>query len=729
MNPSLKWRVPLLAILIALAFHLVTPPFDPDGEGPREGKLKLGLDLQGGMHLVLRVDTEALPLDEREDATERALEIIRNRIDQFGVSEPSIQRQSSDQIVLQLPGISDRKRAIELIGKTALLEFKLVSDDIADDEQPPAGTKNYPQKDGSNILLNDEVLLQGKNLTDASVQYSSDWNEPVVSITFDSEGAKRFADITSKYVNEQLAILLDGVVQSAPVIREPILTGEAQISGSFALKEASDLAITLRAGALPAPIIIEEERTVGATLGHDSVEQGIGAMWIAGALVLAFMAIYYLGCGLIVNFALLLNILMIGASLSYFKATLTLPGIAGIILTIGMAVDTNVLILERIREEFALGKAASAAIAAGYRKAFSAILDSNLTTLITALILFNFGTGPVRGFALTLAIGIVGSFLTGIFVTRMVFELFLGMKNVKRLPMLALLKHAPHLSFLSPRKFLFPMSVILIVACFVLIHFRINQAYGIDFTGGALQEYRFKEPVAIDDIRNSLREVNLEKAIIQTIGNDREIVIRTGQGAEEEIPAILRKSFPNNLPELRRVEKVGPIVGQELRRKSVLAVVFSLLTILIYLAIRFEFRYSIAAIAALFHDAVICIGALVFTGRELSIPVLAAILTIVGYSVNDTIVTFDRIRENSRRKGKTTFKDTVNKSINETLSRTLLTSLTTFFVVLSLYLFGGPVINDFAFTMMVGVIAGTYSTMFIACPIVVDWPWSKKISR
>jgi SecD/SecF fusion protein len=729
-SPSLRWRLPLVAVVTAAALWMTTPPFDPDGTGPAAGKLRLGLDLQGGMHLVLRVQSETLPEVQREDATERALEIIRNRIDQFGVAEPSIQRQGKDQIVVQLPGVTDRERALALIGRTALLEFKLVSEAPlprgAEAPALPPGTKTYKQEDGSEILLEEATLLQGKNLTDASVQYSSDWNEPVVAITLDGEGGKAFADVTSAHVGRRLAILLDDVVQSAPEIREPILNGEAQISGSFGMKEANDLAIALRAGALPAPIEIEEERTVGPTLGRDSVEQGVLATLVAGALVVAFMAVYYLGAGLIADLALVLNVVIIGACLAYFKATLTLPGIAGIILTIGMAVDTNVLILERVREELRLGKSVAAAVGAGYRRAFSAIFDSNLTTLITAVILYKLGTGPVRGFAVTLIIGIIGSFFTGIFVTRVLFEAIGALRPLKSLPMLTLLPGVPRINFLKVRGIFYVLSAAAVAGGLWLSAARLGDRLGIDFSGGTLQEYRFEQPVAIQDVRSALADIGLETATIQSFGTERDVIIRTPEPNESKIREAFRKRFPSNPHELARIETVGPVVGRELRRKSLWAVVLSLVSMLAYLAFRFQFRYSLATILVVFHDALVCLGAVILAGREFSIPVLAAILTILGYSVNDTIVTFDRVRENLKKPGKATYEAIVNTSINETLSRTILTSFTVFVVVVALYLFGGPVINDFAFTMLVGLVSGTYSTIFVACPMVVDWPSARR---
>lgn len=730
-SKALKWKLPLIALVIAGSFALVTPPFDTDGSGPQTGKLKLGLDLQGGMHLVLRVKTEALPPEQREDATERALEVMRNRIDQFGVSEPMIQRQGEDQIVLQLPGIADRERALELIGRTALLEFKLVSDayptsDIKQ-ESLPIGLKAFPQKEGGFVVLEDTSLLKGNLIVGAQRGFESQWGDNVVSITFNSEGATTFGNITSANVKKRLAITLDDVVVSAPVIQEAIYGGQAQITGSFTIPEADDLAIALRAGALPAPIQIEEERTIGPTLGKDSIRRGVSSTIYAGIFVLIFMAVYYLYSGLIANLALLLNIILIGGALAYFRGTLTLPGIAGVILTIGMAVDTNVLILERIREELRLGKEAQAAIATGYKKAFSAILDSNVTTFLTALVLFYLGTGPVRGFALTLMIGIVGSFFSGLFVTRTIYDLTASVCNFKRIPMLTLLKGVPTFPFMKVRNIMFVISMIGLAASMVTFVLKGSDHLGIDFTGGTIQEFRFTKTVPVSDIRNALTAVNLDKASIQTFGDNNDIIVRSLQGTEDAVNSTLKSVFSAEGVERIRVESVGPIVGKELRRKALLAVLGSLAIILGYLSFRFRFYYSIGAIIAVFHDAIICLAFTIWSGRELSVAALAAVLTIVGYSVNDTIVIFDRVRENVRKGTKESFVDVMNRSYNESLSRTILTSFTTLIVVVALYLFGGPVINDFAYIMIVGIIAGTYSTIYIACPVAIFFQKRRKL--
>jgi preprotein translocase subunit SecD len=377
-------------------------------------------------------------------AVDQAVETITNRIDQFGVAEPDIRPQGRDRILVQLPGIKDPKRAIDIIGKTALLEFKLVDEDNSLEEalkgNIPSGDEILYQIKGEAgsqrkipFLLKKRAVITGEYLTDARVQIDSRYNEPYVSLSFDSRGARLFGQITGANIKKRLAIVLDGVVNSAPVIQDKITGGRAQITGRFTMEESRDLAIVLRAGALPAPVKIIEERTVGPSLGKDSINKGLKSMIIGGIVVILFMVFYYKFAGLLADLALLLNIVFIAAGLAFFGATLTLPGIAGIILIIGMAIDANVLIFERIREELRLGKTPRAAVDSGYSKALVTILDANITTLIAALVLFQFGTGPVKGFAVTLSIGIIASLFTAIFITRVIFDYFIierGMKKV-----------------------------------------------------------------------------------------------------------------------------------------------------------------------------------------------------------------------------------------------------------------------------------------------------------
>lgn len=728
MYKNLKLKAILIILLVAFALFKAYPPldqFDDKGTLLKAGKLNLGLDLQGGMYLVLEVDTSELDEGAKKDARARAIEILRNRLDPQGVKEYPIYPQGANRIVIQLPGETDRESILRRIKKIAHLEFKLVSDDL--DKMKASLEGNVPPGyellifQDKPILLEKKTVLTGDTLTDALVDYSQrTFGEPYVSLTFDSKGARLFSQITGQNIRRRLAILLDGVVESAPVIRERIPSGRAQITGKFSVEEANDLAIVLRAGALPAPVNVIEERTVGPTLGKDSIAKGIKAIIIGGIVVLSFMLIYYLMAGVIANIALCMNLILILGVLSYFKATLTLPGIAGLVLTVGMAVDANVLIFERIREELKSGKTLHSGIVSGYNRAFLTILDANVTTLITALILFQFGTGPVRGFATTLSIGILASMFTAIVATRIVFDILTKNKVISKLRMLHLIKQSK-IDFIGRRRIAYLFSVALIVIGLITFAKRGEKNFGIDFTGGTVQQFQFANAVSIEKVRSSLGRIGFTGASVQRFSGNKELIVRTFRDSSEIVTKEFRKDFADNPFEVTRVEKVGPAVGKDLREKAFFALLYAMIGICIYISIRFQFKFAIVAIIALFHDVLISITALAITNREISIPVIAALLTVIGYSINDTIVIFDRIREDLKIMRKMGFKDILNLSINQTLSRTLLTSMTTLFVVLSLFLFGGAVIKDFSFVLLIGVIVGTYSSIFVASAVLADW--------
>ncbi|MGB3057422.1 MAG: protein translocase subunit SecF, partial [Candidatus Omnitrophota bacterium] len=417
-------------------------------------------------------------------------------------------------------------------------------------------------------------------------------------------------------------------------------------------------------------------------------------------------------------------------ALAYFKGTLTLPGIAGLVLTIGMAVDANVLIFERIREEFKLGKALHASVAAGYDKAFWTILDANVTTLITALILFQFGTGPVRGFATVLSIGIISSMFTALVVTRLILDFMTMGKgaHLKKLTMLQFFS-MPNIPFVKIRKIAYIASILVIGLGMALFVQRGMKNFGVDFTGGTLQQFKFKEEVSVNDVRGVMGKLGMAESSIQQFGEGKEFIIRSFGEKSEEVISGLEGEFGKGSFEVMRVEEVGPAVGEDLRRSAIKALIFAMIGICIYISFRFEFRFAITAIVALFHDVLVALGMIALTGREISLPVIAALLTVVGYSINDTIVLFDRIREDRKFMRKASQEEIINTSINQTLSRTVLTSLTTLLVVLALFLFGGAVINDFAFVLMVGVIVGTYSSIFIASPLLLDWPGRRVVRK
>jgi len=707
---------------------------------PLDKRINLGLDLRGGMHLLLKVDTSHLPEKDKIDATDRALEVIRNRIDAFGVREPSIQKQGDDEIVVQLPGVTERERALDLIGKTALLEFKVVLTDpekvkAALEGNVPEGFElKYSLDDNEPLLLEKKAAMTGDSITNASVRFDqSQFNEPVVTLQFNGEGAKKFGELTGANVGKRLAIVLDGKVQSAPRIREAIPSGEAVITGRFSPEQAQDLALVLRVGALPAPMYVEEERTVGPLLGQDSISSGVKASLVGLALVFIFMAVYYLLAGLVANVALILNFLMVLGGLGALpllfpgiSATLTLPGIAGMVLSLGMAVDANVLINERIREELTAGRPIRTAIANGYSRAFSAIFDSNFTTLIAAFLLFQFGTGPIRGFAVTLTIGLIASMFTAIVVTRTIFEIMLDLGWLKsKLPMLQLIKE-PKLDYIGKRKWFYTLSLIIIIPGMILLYNKGAKAYGIDFTGGQIQEYKFKTPPQVTAVREALKGMDLKDLSIQQFkDNPNVVLIKTSENKNEDMTNQLKKTFPQDDIQVLRIEHVGPVAGNHLKDKAVAALLWSAVGILVYVAIRFKhFNFAIAGVVAILHDILVAIAFLIFTGRQIDLLTVTALLTIAGYSINDTIVIYDRVRENTAKMRKLSLAELINLSVNQTMSRTLLTSGVTLMVVLSIFLFGGEILSNFAFTLLVGFISGCYSTIFIASPLVLAW--SKK---
>lgn len=729
MQKNLKWRWLLIGGVVILSLISLWPPLDiKDTKGNllKSGRINLGLDLQGGMHVVLKVDRSKLSEEEAKGATERSLEIIRNRIDEFGVKEVSIQLQGEDEIVVQLPGVTDRQRALDLLGRTAFLEFRLVSSDAEKLKQAlegnaPEGYELKETEDGDKVLLEKDAYVTGADLLNSEVKFDqSGFNQPIVGITFNKEGAKKFAKLTGENVGKRLAIVLDGNVKSAPNIKERIPGGEGVIQGHFNPDEANDLAIVLRAGALPAPVIIEEERTVGPLLGKDSIEAGIKAVVIGAGLVFLFMIFYYFLAGIIAVIALILNLVIVLGVMGYFNFTLTLPGIAGLILTLGMAVDANVLIYERMREELCSGKTVRSAVSIGYQKAFSAIIDSNLTTLIAAMLLFQFGTGPIRGFAMTLSIGIFASLFTALFVTRNIFNLLMLSAKFTKIKMLNLI-HDTKINFISKRKVCYGASLLLIVIGMMVFGIRGESNLGVDFSGGTLQQFKFEKPVDTAIIRDVLSGLGL-RASIQSISGNREVLIRTSEDSYEAVTKAFNQKFAGNKYELMRVEKVGPSVGRLLRKNAVRALIFGLFGILIYVGFRFKhWEYGLAGVIALFHDVLITIGAVAITGREFDLTIVAAVLTIAGYSINDTVVIYDRIRENMRLLRKVKFIDLLNMSINQTLSRTVFTTLTTLFTAIALFIWGGIVLNNFAFCLIVGFISGIYSTIFIATPLLILW--------
>ena len=809
MNKNSPWHWIILAALVTWSLATVLPI---------DQKVTLGLDLQGGTSFILQVKTEGLDADAREDAPRRALEVIRNRVDELGGREPSIFLEpNSQRIVVQIPGLDTERReqAKTTLQRAAFLEFKLVHEDnedlvdawlgrgeapvgyravdvgpdrflVRDPGSVPEGTSDRQlrqmvrsfrappntelmlrpfERQGADLFEPVYVLrrreLSGEYLQNAGAQQDFSTLVPayVVTLQFDAAGTRRFRQLTTDYapngqrnpspIGRRLAIILDGSLYSAPTLQTPIYDGNAQISGNFSLPEAQELALVLRAGSLPAEIEILEERTVDPSLGRDSIESGKKAVLFGGIAVILFMLIYYMRAGIIADLALLLDLVLLplgmlvaAGFLGLFTGagqwagpmalpTLTLAGIAGIVLTIGMAVDANVLIFERIREEQKLGKSLRSSIEAGYDKVFSTILDANVTTLITGVILFWQGSGPIRGFAITLTAGIMVSMYVALVVTRMFFNATTKRES-KPLRMLSVLGETK-IDFLAKRKIAAVISVVLIGLTATLFVQRGVENFGVDFTGGTSVTLEFQQEARpeVADIRDLLEGNDIRQPLLQyqrnltadaqgVFNEFLEMRLATMEDGERAAD-LLAGQFPDAQFRVTQMDTVGPQIGRELRRRGVMSIIWAMVAIVIYISLRFEFGFAIGAIVAILHDVLITVGIYTLLGRQLSLPIVAALLTIVGYSVNDTIVVFDRIREGMKLHKGMKYLDVANLSINQTLSRTLLTSATTLLTVVILLVFGGGAINDFALALFIGVLVGTYSSIFVATPVTLFW--------
>lgn len=687
-------------------------------EEPEPGLLRFTLTDEG---IDYRVGT----------AITQSIEVVSRRVNELGTTEPIIQRQGTDRILVQVPGLQDPQRLKDILGQTAKLTFQMVDQTVPVQEaiegRAPAGSTVMYSPDDPPVpyLIENRVIVSGESLVDAQTTFDQRTGEPVVSFRFDNQGSQRFGQATQQNVGRLFAIILDNQVISAPQIREPILGGTGQISGSFTPDSANDLAVLLRAGALPADLTIIEERTVGPSLGADSIAAGEFAAVVAAILVLLFMVLAYGTIGIIANLALVANVLMIIAILSVLGATLTMPGIAGIVLTMGMAVDSNVIIYERVREERRMGRSLVQSLDSGFSRALSTVVDANVTTFIAAVILFFLGSGPVRGFAVTLAIGIVTTVFTAYTLTRWMIAVWLKRSRPTELPrgLIKLVPDETRIRFMSLRKYAFTLSAILSIAAAVMF-FTKDLNYGIDFRGGSSIEVQSRGPTAdAGEVRARLSELNMGDVQVQAFGSDRDLLIRIegqegGDNAEQSAVEKARLALEDDY-EFRRVEVVGPTVSSELTRSGTIGVLVSLFAMLVYIWIRFEWQFGVGAIVSTLHDVILMIGLYVVAGIEFNLGSIAAILTIVGYSINDTVVVYDRIRENLRKFKKMPIEDLLDLSMNQTLSRTVLTGITTLFALLALYLYGGEVIRSFTFAMIFGILVGTYSSIFVAGPLLI----------
>ncbi|WP_406256101.1 protein translocase subunit SecD [Streptomyces chartreusis] len=735
---SLRARALLALTVIAasLAIALTTP-------------VRLGLDLRGGTQITLETRSTATTEADRE-ATDRTMEVLRGRIDALGVAEPTLVRSGDHRILVELPGVQDSKKAADVLGRTAQLTVHPV---LGTAETPdgastppqadPAKEQTLPDESGQPLRLK-AAALTGQDVKGADARFDQQsgagWH---VTIDFTGDGRDAWADVTAQAAchpagdpQRRVAIVLDNKIISSPQVDPSvgcgtgIPGGTTQITGSFDDAEARELALLISGGALPVPVETVEQRTVGATLGETAIEAAAWAAVIGTTLTALFIIAVYRLMGLLATAALLCYGLISYAALAALGATLTLPGLAGFVLAIGMAVDANVLVFERAREEYAARSRPSprSALTAGFRGALSAIADSNITTLVAAGLLFALSSGPVRGFGVTLGIGVLASMISALVITRVLAEYAAGRPAVRRRPRLTgiadtgrvrdgLQRRNPFL-MRRPRRWLAVSGALLVMAVSgVLVR---GLDLGIDFTGGRLIEYSTTKAVDPDRAREALTEAGFPRAIVQSSG-DTALTVRTENLTNTEA-ATVTDTIGGLGGETKKVrdELIGPSLGDELRRNAVIALALALGAQLLYLAVRFRWRFATAAVGALVHDVVILVGVFAWLGKPIDGVFLAALLTVIGYSVNDSVVLFDRIRELLARDRTTPLARLTNQAILQTLPRTVNTGMGAAIILTALAVLADDTLTDFALALLIGLAVGTYSSVFTAAPLTLS---------
>ncbi|WP_372623785.1 protein translocase subunit SecD [Falsiroseomonas sp.] len=709
------------------------------GAGAQQPDIEITTAPDGTVSATL---TEVALRAKASNAVEQSIEIVRRRIDETGVVEALIARQGQNRVLVQLPGVEDPARIKDLLGRTARMTFHLLDEgaNLAAPTPPPGTMFLQSDRGEERFAVRRRVEVDGANLTDARAGQDSRTGEWVVNFTFDSVGTRRFADVTRQNVGRPFAIVLDERVITAPVIREPITGGRGQISGQFDVRGANDLAVLLRAGALPAPLTVVEERTVGPELGADAIRAGMLSLAAGTLFVFLYMGLAYGFFGWIANVALVANVVIMIGILSVMGATLTLPGIAGIVLTLGTALDANILINERIREEVKAGRSPINALEAGYTKASGTIMDSNLTNLIAMACLYGFGSGPVRGFAVTVAVGTVVQMWTATVVTRLVIAWWYRAKRPKELPVVErpglslwqrlgrplfrIVPDGTRIPFMKGARIGLLVSAIISTASVGLAVYP-GLEQGIDFKGGIVMEVRTPGPADLGQLRAAASGLNLGDVGLQGFGAPDAVLVRLpAQGDEagtQRAVTAVRAALEQAAPGTRilRVEAVGNRVSDELFVGGLIALALSFGAMLLYIWFRFEWQFAVAGIATLLLDTTKVVGLMVVTGIEFNLTTVAAILTIIGFNANDKVVVFDRMRENLRKYKQMPLRDLVDLSINETLNRTIGTSVTLLLSALPLALFGGDALEGFAWLMIAGIVIGTASSTFIAAPIVL----------
>ncbi|MFJ6649259.1 protein translocase subunit SecD [Streptomyces sp. NPDC091290] len=724
--PRLRGLLALAVIALSLFISFTMP-------------VRLGLDLRGGTQIVL--ETRPGEGDSAAEATDRTLEVLRDRIDALGVAEPSLSRSGTDRIVVELPGVQDPTQAADVLGRTAQLTFHEVLG-TASAKAGADGPRVLEDETGQPLRLA-AASLTGGDVEEAAARFDQQggagWH-----VTLDFKGGgDGWARLTGEAAchpagdaSRRVAIVLDDKVISSPQVDPSVRCGTGigggatQITGSFSAEEAKELALLINGGALPVPVETVEQRTVGPTLGAEAITASAWAAVVGTALTGVFIIAVYRLLGALAVAALACYGLISYAALVALGATLTLPGLAGFVLAIGMAVDANVLVFERAREEYAARSRPSprSSLAAGFKGAFSAIADSNVTTLIAAGLLFFLASGPVRGFGVTLGIGVLASMFSALVVTRVLADAVVNRPWLRRRPRLSGIAHTggvrdrlarrePRL-MRRPRRWLALSAAALTLAASGIAVRGLD--FGVEFTGGRLIEYGTSSPVDPDRARAALADAGFPGAVVQSSGDQR-ISVRTDRLTNAEASAVTEAvgAVGGGADKLRD-ETIGPSLGEELRRGALIALAVALGAQLLYLSVRFRWLFGTAAVAALAHDVVILVGIFAWLGKPIDGVFLAALLTVIGYSVNDSVVVFDRVRDMVRRGPKAPFATLANRALLQTLPRTVNTGMGAAFILTALAVFGGDSLTDFALALLIGVAVGTYSSMFTATPLAVE---------
>ena len=715
MNYTLRKILAVFIVLCVIFGWLVTVT----GIGPispLKDRMSLGLDIKGGVYVVMEADAKdikGMSDDELRQAMEQTQTVIENRINANGLGEPTITIEGQNRIRVEIPEVDDPEEAIELIGKTAKLQFMLA--------------------DGT-------IVLEGSNVKKAEAARDDQSTGYAVNLQFDRKGADAFGEATTKAYNGEvtstvdgvgsgaIAIVLDDQIISAPHVNEPILGGTCTITGDFDLEEAQRLAAQINGGALPITLNEVTSSVQSATIGYNALEMSVIGGLIGLAIILLLMLFVYRGLGLCADIALLLYVVLILNIMSSMGTVLTLPGIAGIIISIGMAVDANVVIFSRIREEITLGRTVRVATETGSKRAMTTVIDSQVTTLIAAVILYEIGTSAVKGFAYTFMVGIIVSIFTAVFITQLYVKLMAGSDKFAKKSFFGIKEDnsatfhiSKTLPIMDKRKIFYCISagILIIGLAFGVIR---GLNYGIDFTGGTMIQLDMGKQVKIEQVEKAIKDFDLNPQIIYAGSDNDQIVIRTVEsldkaGRAEVITAINDAFGIKGNDNIVTQEYFGPSVGKELRNNAILAIIIAAICMMIYIRIRFrQWKFGGAAMLGVLHDVLIVISFYAIFGITVDNPFIAGILTVVGYSINDTIVIFDRIRENIRYMKRGTLKETIDQSISQTLGRSLMTSLTTIIVMVPIVIIAGESIREFVFPLMVGVLAGTYSSICVCSP-------------